>query len=82
MHYSSLLQKVNLSQVALDFHLASNVGTNLRNAGLWNFKSNCDKILYLPDGRIAAKLPLGRLAAEDEKQRDKKVAGWLMGMGW
>lgn len=44
--------------------------------------SNCDKILYLPDGRIAAKLPLGRLAAEDEKQRDKKVAGWLMGMGW
>ena len=44
--------------------------------------SICDRILYLLDGRIAAKLPLGRLAAGEEKQREEKVARWLMGMGW
>ncbi len=44
--------------------------------------SSCDRILYLLDGRIAAKLPLGRLAAGEEKQREEKVARWLMGMGW
>lgn len=44
--------------------------------------SSCDRILYLLDGRIAAELPLGRLAAGEEKQREEKVARWLMGMGW
>lgn len=39
---------------------------------------SCDRILYLSDGRICKELTMGRT----EKQREEKVNGWLMQMGW
>lgn len=44
--------------------------------------SSCDRIIYLQDGRISAELTLGKSKAGAEKQREGKVARWLMEMGW
>ena len=44
--------------------------------------SSCDRIIYLLDGRISAELRMGKIVAGDEKQREEKVAKWLMEMGW
>ena len=44
--------------------------------------SQCDRILYLLDGRISAKLPLGKFVSGTERQREEKTARWLMEMGW
>lgn len=44
--------------------------------------SSCDRIIYLLDGRISAELKLGKSVAGTEKQREEKVARWLMEMGW
>ena len=44
--------------------------------------SSCDRIMYLLDGRISAELALGKSTAGAEKQREERVAKWLMEMGW
>ena len=44
--------------------------------------SSCDRIIYLLDGQISAELKLGKSTAGTEKQREEKVARWLMEMGW
>lgn len=44
--------------------------------------SNCDRILYLLDGRICGELVMGKPAAGTERQREEKVNRWLMDMGW
>ncbi len=44
--------------------------------------SRCDRIIYLLDGRISEELTLGKFMAGAEKQREEKVARWLMEMGW
>lgn len=44
--------------------------------------SQCDRILYLLDGRISAGLPLGKFVSGTERQREERTARWLMEMGW
>ena len=44
--------------------------------------SSCDRIIYVLDGQISAELKLGKSVAGTEKQREEKVARWLMEMGW
>lgn len=44
--------------------------------------SNCDRILYLLDGRICGELMLGKPEPGTEKNREEKVNSWLMKMGW
>lgn len=44
--------------------------------------SRCDRIIYLLDGQISMQLTLGKSTAGAEKQREEKVATWLMEMGW
>lgn len=44
--------------------------------------SNCDRILYLLDGRICGELTLGKPEPGLEKNREEKVNSWLMKMGW
>ena len=44
--------------------------------------SSCDRIIYLLDGQSSAELKLGKSVAGTEKQREEKVARWLMEMGW
>lgn len=44
--------------------------------------SSCDRIIYLLDGQISVELKLGKSVAGTEKQREEKVARWLMEMGW
>ena len=44
--------------------------------------SSCDRIIYLLDGQISAELKLGKSVAGTEKQREEKVARWVMEMGW
>lgn len=49
--------------------------------------SQCDRILYLLDGRICGELEMEREAAGQpanltKKRREEKVNGWLSGMGW
>lgn len=44
--------------------------------------SQCDRILYLLDGRISAQLPLGKFVSGTERQREEKTARWLIEMGW
>lgn len=44
--------------------------------------SSCDRIIYLLDGQISAELPLGTSMAGAERQREERVAKWLMEMGW
>ncbi len=44
--------------------------------------SRCDRIIYLLDGQISTQLTLGKSRAGTEKQREEKVATWLMEMGW
>mgnify|MGYP000010974343 CR=1 FL=1 len=44
--------------------------------------SNCDRILYLLDGRICGELVLGKLVPGTEKGREERVNKWLAGMGW
>ena len=44
--------------------------------------SNCDRIIYLLDGRISAELTLGKSVAGAEKRREEKVTRWLIEMGW
>ena len=44
--------------------------------------SRCDRIIYLLDGQISTQLTLGKSTAGAEKQREEKVATWLMEMGW
>lgn len=43
---------------------------------------NCDRILYLLDGRICGELMLGKPEPGMEKNREEKVNSWLMKMGW
>lgn len=42
--------------------------------------SQCDRILYLLDGRICGELALDRTASE--RQRERTVKQWLTEMGW
>lgn len=42
--------------------------------------SQCDRILYLLDGRICGELTLDRTASE--RQRERTVKQWLTEMGW
>lgn len=44
--------------------------------------SNCDRILYLLDGRICGELMLGKPAAGMDRRREETVNRWLMKMGW
>lgn len=44
--------------------------------------SQCDRILYLLDGRICGELTLGKFSDENQKQREDRVSRWLMEMGW
>lgn len=44
--------------------------------------SQCDRIIYLLDGRICGELFLGKPTDKSEKQRLNTVNNWLMGMGW
>lgn len=44
--------------------------------------SSCDRIIYLLDGQISAELTLGKSVTGAEKQREEKVARWLLEMGW
>lgn len=44
--------------------------------------SSCDRMIYLLDGQISAELTLGKLMTGTERQREEKVAKWLMKMGW
>lgn len=44
--------------------------------------SNCDRVLYLLDGRICGELTLGKPAAGMDRQREEMVSRWLMEMGW
>lgn len=44
--------------------------------------SQCDRIMYLLDGRISAGLPLGKFVSGAERQREEQTARWLMEMGW
>lgn len=44
--------------------------------------SQCDRILYLLDGRICGELALGKPADGEQKQREKIINKWLMEMGW
>lgn len=42
--------------------------------------SQCDRILYLLDGRICGELSLDQTA--DEKRREEAVNRWLAERGW
>lgn len=44
--------------------------------------SQCDRILYLLDGRICGALALGKPGAGEQKRREDTVSRWLMEMGW
>lgn len=44
--------------------------------------SQCDRIMYLLDGRISSGLPLGKFVSGTERQREEQTARWLMEMGW
>lgn len=44
--------------------------------------SNCDRILYLLDGRICGELKLGKPLPGHEKQREDEVNRWLREAGW
>lgn len=44
--------------------------------------SQCDRILYLLDGRICGELKLGKAADRTDSYRENQVNRWLMGMGW
>ena len=42
-----------------------------------------DRILYIEDGNLKGELALGKYAKEEDKrEREKRVSGWLMEMGW
>lgn len=44
--------------------------------------SQCDRIMYLLDGRICGELAPGKPAGGQRKQRENAVNRWLMEMGW
>lgn len=44
--------------------------------------SQCDRILYLLDGRICGELALGKPDGGTAGQREEEVNRWLAGMGW
>lgn len=42
-----------------------------------------DKVLYIEDGTIKGEMQLGKLEKESEiRDRERKLSGWLLGMGW
>ncbi len=42
-----------------------------------------DKVLYIVDGNINGELKLGKYSDEsNQKERERKLASWLMDMGW
>lgn len=45
--------------------------------------ARCDRVLYLEDGSMKGEMKLGKLEEENElRQRERKLTGWLLEMGW
>lgn len=45
--------------------------------------AKCDRVLYIEDGTIKGERKLGKLEEESElRERERKLAGWLLEMGW
>ncbi len=45
--------------------------------------AKCDRVLYIEDGNIKGEMSLGKLTEGTEvKERERKLSGWLLEMGW
>ncbi len=45
--------------------------------------AKCDRVLYIEDGNIKGEMLLGKLQEESElRDRERKMSGWLLEMGW
>ena len=42
-----------------------------------------DRVLYIEDGNIKGEMTLGKFKEESEtRERERKLTGWLLEMGW
>lgn len=45
--------------------------------------SKCDRVLYIEDGNIKGEMQLGKYQSEEGlRERERKLSGWLLEMGW
>ena len=45
--------------------------------------AKCDRVLYIQDGNIKGEIGLGKFTEETEtRDRERKISGWLLEMGW
>lgn len=45
--------------------------------------SRCERVIYIEDGNIREEMKLGKFSEGDTiRDREKKLSGWLMDMGW
>ena len=43
--------------------------------------AKCDRVLYIQDGNIKGEIGLGKFT-EETRDRERKISGWLLEMGW
>lgn len=41
-----------------------------------------DRVLYIEDGNIKGEMPLGKFEENATRDRERKLSGWLLEMGW
>lgn len=45
--------------------------------------AKCDRVLYIEDGTIKGEMCMGKFEEEGSlREREKKLSGWLLEMGW
>ncbi len=44
--------------------------------------AKCDRVLYIEDGSIKGEMSLGKFEEEKLRERERKLSGWLLEMGW
>ena len=44
--------------------------------------AKCDRVLYIEDGTIKGEMKLGKFEEEKLRERERKLSGWLLEMGW
>ena len=44
--------------------------------------AKCDRVLYIEDGPIKGEMKLGKFEEEKLRERERKLSGWLLEMGW
>lgn len=44
--------------------------------------AKCDRVLYIEDGTIKGEMSLGKFEEEKLRERERKLSGWLLEMGW